>query len=69
MSTLLKALSKFSEAITSYAFGEYAHVAVKNDALGFGNKLKKYLEEDGIENVVIKQITASIEDCFIKLLK
>jgi len=69
MSTLLKVLSKFSEAITSYAFGEYAHVAAKKDAFDFEKKLKKYLEEEGIENVVIKEITASIEDCFIKLLK
>jgi ABC-type multidrug transport system ATPase subunit len=69
MSTLLKALSKFSEAITIYAFCEYAHVAAKKDATGFENTLKKYLEKEGIENVVIKQIAASIEDCFIKLLK
>jgi ABC-2 type transport system ATP-binding protein len=69
MSTLLKALSKFSEAIASYAFGEYAHVTVRKDEQDFENKLKKYLEEEGIENVVIKEITASIEDCFIKLLK
>jgi len=69
MSTLLKALSKFSEAITSYAFGEYAHVAVKKDEEDFENKLKKYLEDEGIGNVVIKEIKATIEDCFIKLLK
>lgn len=69
MSKLLKALSKFSGAIISYAFGEYAHVSVKIDEQNFENKLKKYLEDEGVENVVIKQITASIEDCFIKLLK
>ena len=33
------------------------------------NELKKYLETEGSENVVIKPIQASIEDCFIKLLK
>lgn len=69
MSKLLKALSKFSGAIISYAFGEYAHVSVKIDEQNFENKLQKYLEDEGVENVVIKQITASIEDCFIKLLK
>ncbi len=69
MSTLLKAFSKFSEADTSYAFGEYAHVAVKNEEKDFGSKVKKYLEEQGIEITEIKQISASIEDCFIKLLK
>jgi ABC-type multidrug transport system ATPase subunit len=69
MSTLLKALSEFSEALSSYAFGEYAHVAVRKDEQDFEKKLKKYLEEERIENVVIKEISASIEDCFIKLLK
>ena len=69
MSTLLKALSKFQKAIISYAFGEYAHLAVKKDEQNIENELKKYLENEGSENVVIKPIQASIEDCFIKLLK
>jgi len=69
MSTLLKALSEFPEKEASYAFGEYAHVAAKKDEPEFENKLKKYLENQRIENVEIKEITATIEDSFIKLLK
>lgn len=69
MSALLNALSKFSEAITSYAFGEYAHVVAKKDETDFRNKLNKYLEDQGIENIEIKEIKATIEDSFIKLLK
>lgn len=69
ISGLLKALSKFPDAATSYAFGEYAHLVIKKEQPDFENNLKKYLENEGLENVVIKQIQASIEDCFIKLLK
>lgn len=69
MSMLLKSLSKFNVAENSYAFGEYAHVVVKNDETNIHNELKKYLEDEGLTNVEIKPIHASIEDSFIKLLK
>ncbi len=69
MSTLLKALSKFEKTLNSYAFGEYAHVAVKNIEENIENKLRKYLVNEGLEKIEIKPIQASIEDSFIKLLK
>ena len=69
MSTLLKVLSKFPEAESSYAFGEYAHVVARKDKRDFENKLKKYLEDESIKNVITKEIKATTEDCFIKLLK
>ena len=69
MSALLKALSKFDLTENSYAFGEYAHVVIKNNETDFENELKKYLENEGLTNVEIKPIRATIEDSFIKLLK
>lgn len=69
MSALLKALSKFEKLLNSYAFGEYAHVTVKNIDENIENELEKYLENEGLENIVIKPIQATIEDSFIKLLK
>ncbi len=69
MSALLKALSKFEKLLNSYAFGEYAHATVKNIDENIENELEKYLENEGLENIVIKPIQATIEDSFIKLLK
>jgi ABC-type multidrug transport system ATPase subunit len=69
MSMLLKSLSQFKTAENSYAFGEYAHVVIKNTERNIQDELKKYLEDEGLTNVEIKQIPATIEDSFIKLLK
>jgi ABC-type multidrug transport system ATPase subunit len=76
MSTLLKELPPFYQIKSSYAFGEYVHVAVdqekienNNEPEEFQNELKKYLQGKGLENIEIKPIKATVEDCFIKLLK
>jgi ABC-type multidrug transport system ATPase subunit len=69
VSVLLKALSGFDKALSSYAFGEYAHVVVGKGELTMENDIKTYLQKGGIENIEIKPIHASVEDCFIKLLK
>ncbi len=73
MWTLLKELSGFDKAKASYSFGEYAHVvtdaAESQDAEEFEKDLKNYLKSKGLENVEVKQIKASVEDSFIKLLK
>jgi ABC-type multidrug transport system ATPase subunit len=69
MSTLLHALSDFKKVLRSYPFGEYAHASVKRGEKNIEDELKKYLEDSGIKDVEIKPIKASVEDCFIKLLK
>jgi ABC-type multidrug transport system ATPase subunit len=76
MSPLLKALSSFKKAKTSYAFGEYAHLSIDNDQFTKDNEeaeimkeLKMYLQKEGLESVEVKSIKPSIEDSFIKLLK
>jgi len=69
MSTLLKALSPFEKVLSSYAFGEYAHVSVKNNEENIEKELKNYLQKSGIEKIEIKPIKATVEDYFIKLLK
>jgi ABC-type multidrug transport system ATPase subunit len=73
MSMLLKELSRFDKAKASYSFGEYAHVVTgtggSNDQGQFEKDLKNYLQDKGLENVEVKAIKASVEDCFIKLLK
>ena len=60
MHQLLKDLRAYA---TSYAFGEYLHVSGVEESA-----LSAYIKEKGYTDVVIKKITAGIEDCFIRLL-
>ncbi len=76
MSTLLKELAQFKNASATYSFGEYAHVATDSKQFEAGNapvefekELEDYLADHGLENIEIKEIKASVEDCFIKFLK
>ena len=75
MSALLKALSKYPKAKASYAFGEYAHVAIDQSKPGTQNQiqiemdLKNFLINARLENIEVKIIQATIEDCFIELMK
>ena len=67
MSALLSALKKYEDTKLSYAFGEYAHLSLNKS---FNQeKLKSYLQEQNFEEIVVHKIDATIEDCFIKLLK
>ena len=67
MSALLKSLKNYNETYLSYAFGEYAHASFKQP---FGKEnLLEYLKKENFNSVEIKKIEATIEDCFIKLLK
>jgi ABC-type multidrug transport system ATPase subunit len=67
MSTLLTALKNYEGTYLSYAFGEYAHMTFKEK---FDPKdLENHLKENEFESLEIKKIDATIEDCFIKLLK
>lgn len=68
-SALLKALAKYEKTLSSYGFGEYAHLAVKNNEENTEADLKRYLTKEGLDGIEIKPIRASIEDCFIKLLQ
>jgi ABC-2 type transport system ATP-binding protein len=67
MYALLKTINAYDKAADSYAFGEYAHIsfreAVNEDAV------KGYLLEKGLSGVELKRIEATIEDCFINLLR
>jgi len=67
MYALLQLLEKYPDRINSYAFGEFAHIALKpaDDAV---SQLQHYLEESGIKAVTIHKTEATIEDSFIQLL-
>lgn len=68
MSHLLGVLKNYENTLLSYAFGEYAHVTFKAGTVS-EKQIEEYLISQGLESVELKKIEATIEDCFIKLLK
>ncbi len=67
MSALLSKLSKYTEISGSYAFGEYAHVTFDKDPVD-ESALNAYLSEQGLQDIEIQPMDATIEDYFIRLL-
>ena len=67
MYALLKTMAAYDKVADSYAFGEYAHASfhetINEEAM------KSYLQENGMTGVELKRIEATIEDCFINLLR
>jgi ABC-type multidrug transport system ATPase subunit len=66
---LLESAARYDKRINSYAFGEYAHVAVPagEDQEAGGIALKTWLETAGLKNVEVHPTVPTIEDCFIQL--
>lgn len=69
MYALLTALHHNERILNSYAFGEYAHASLKKEKAAITsvdiNSLEIYLKEKGLKEITIRQITPTIEDCFI----
>jgi drug efflux transport system ATP-binding protein len=68
MYELLMALRKLPEVSSTYAFGEYLHVAFKENTTTTENSLAQNLQQQGFEDVTIKKITPGIENVFMQLL-
>jgi ABC-type multidrug transport system ATPase subunit len=68
MAELLKALGGYKNAKSSYAFGEYTHVTFTENT-NAAEDLTTYLNGNGLTDIEIKPAVATIEDCFINLLK
>jgi len=67
MSRLQHALRNNPQIKSCFSFGDFHHVTMDNGKLIMDN-LEKQLIESGFENIVIKEITPGIEDCFIHLM-
>lgn len=65
MPRLLVDLRENGSVSSSYAFGDVHHVTLRDDIST--EQLNEYLRAQGHENLTIKQIEPSIEDCFMKL--
>lgn len=65
MPRLLVDLRENGSVSSSYAFGDVHHVTLHSEVSP--DQLAQYLSAKGHENLTIKQIEPSIEDCFMKL--
>lgn len=68
MSAMIKTLDQYDKVLSCYGFGEYAHVAVDKNQKLKPAALMLYLKQQGLEEIEVIPVAASIEDCFIRLL-
>ena len=66
MSGLLKDLRSYDSITSCYAFGDTHHITIDKKIFS-DKKAKTYLESKGHQEVIFKQIEATIEDCFMEL--
>lgn len=64
---LINALRLFPSTVTAYPFGDSVHVTFKDNIAD--NSVYSYLENLGINNVVINETEAGIEDRFLELME
>jgi ABC-2 type transport system ATP-binding protein len=64
---LINALRKYPLTITAWPFGESVHLTLKDDR--FDDSLYKYLNMEGINDPVIEEAVAGIEDRFLELME
>lgn len=69
MQKLLLDLRAYPNTLSCFTFGEYFHLSFKGDQAGAVDDLERYLESKGHERIGIGEVTPTIEDCFIRLLK
>jgi ABC-type multidrug transport system ATPase subunit len=63
---LITALRKYPETLTAYPFGDSVHVTFINDMID--NYLPEWLKKEGINDAVVKEADAGIEDRFLELM-
>jgi ABC-2 type transport system ATP-binding protein len=68
MHRLLKVLRGYDQVMSSYAFGEFAHVSFKDPQVNV-NEVTDYLKQQGLADIEVKTTAVTIEDSFIKLLE
>ena len=65
---MLKSLRTWQNTLASYAFGEFAHVSVKDENAQTMTQISDYLKNEGHTGVEVKRADATVEDSFIQLL-
>lgn len=69
MSRLLNQLRNMHEIKSCNAFGEYHHIIFSNDNNDAHQKILNELKNNKHNNIEMKQIEPTIEDCFIQLMQ
>ena len=71
MYTLIRDLRQMDGVNDCYAFGEYAHVKLKNtiSTPDTSTQIIQFLKNNGHRQIDIKPANPTIEDCFIDLMK
>ncbi len=72
MYRLIRDLRSFEGAVGCYAFGEFAHLTLTNDIVdvsGQVTEIRDFLLAKNHQNMEVKPIAATIEDCFIELMQ
>jgi len=68
MSQLITDLRNNENIKSCNAFGEYHHITFRNADENAAGRLTGYLQARQYDHIEIKEITPSVEDCFIKLM-
>jgi ABC-2 type transport system ATP-binding protein len=63
---LLIALREYPETVTAYPFGDSVHITFRNDTVD--DSIYEHLKKAGIENAVVREADAGIEDRFLELM-
>jgi ABC-2 type transport system ATP-binding protein len=63
---LLQSLRKFSATDTAFPFGDSVHITFKDDI--YDETLLSFLKSEGIDDAIIKESKAGIEDRFLELM-
>jgi len=69
MYRLLRDMESYDTTTSCFAFGEYLHVTFGSEAPVDVSHLRSYLEAHGHDDIEIRTIEPTIEDCFIRLMK
>ncbi len=64
---LLKVLREWENIHSCNAFGQSVHITLKDESQG-NDYILDYLQKHSIEAIYIKEIVATIEDCFMELM-
>jgi ABC-2 type transport system ATP-binding protein len=67
MHKLLKILRSYDKVMSSYTFGEFAHVSFKDPQVNV-SEVTDYLKQEGLAGIELRTTAVTIEDSFIKLL-
>jgi ABC-type multidrug transport system ATPase subunit len=69
MYKLMQDLGKIENVLSFFIFGEFLHLAFKDDTEDKKTSVLNGLKSQGHKELVMGKIIPTIEDCFIKLLK